>query len=122
MEFGKGAFEGEYSFPSRFESTPGNSPEELLGAAHAGCFSMALSGILNSAGFSPQRIETSAHVHLNPVEGGFAITKIELSTKATIPNIDETTFQKLAEDAKKNCPVSKALAGVAEISLIAKLL
>jgi len=122
MSFGGGAFEGEYSFPSRFETAPGNSPEELLGAAHAGCFSMALSGILNKAGYTPTRIETSAKVHIDAVEGGVAITKIELSTEAVIPGIDEATFLLLAEDAKNNCPVSAALAAVKEITLTAKLL
>jgi osmotically inducible protein OsmC len=121
MSFGGGAFEGAYSFPSRFDTASGNSPEELLGAAHAGCFSMALSGVLQDAGYTPHRIDTTAQVHLNPVTGGFAITKIILTTKADIPKIDAATFEKLAEDAKKNCPVSKALAGVAEITLKATL-
>ena len=121
MTFGGGAFEGAYSFPSRFETAPGNSPEELLAAAHAGCFSMALSGVLNHAGYTPNRIETSAHIYLEAVEGGAAITKIELSTAAEIPNIDEETFTQLAEEAKKTCPVSKALAGVPVIMLKVKL-
>lgn len=120
MKLGSGAFEGRYSFPSRFESGPGTNPEELIGAAHAGCFSMALSAGLSKAGFTPTRVHTTAKVHLEQVEGGFAITKIELATEAQIPGIDNPTFQQQAEAAKKNCPVSKALAGTA-ITLTAKL-
>ena len=120
MKLGSGAFEGRYSFPSRFESGPGTNPEELIGAAHAGCFSMALSAGLSKAGFTPRRVHTTAKVYLEPVEGGFGITMIELQTEAQIPGIDEATFQQQAEGAKKNCPVSKALAGT-HISLVAKL-
>lgn len=121
MKLGSGAFEGAYSFPSRFEAGPGTNPEELIGAAHAGCFSMALSAGLGEAGFTPTRIFTRAKVHLDAAAGGFAISRIELETEAEIPNIDAATFQQQAETAKKNCPVSKALAGT-EISLVAKLL
>jgi osmotically inducible protein OsmC len=121
MKLGSGAFEGPYSFPSRFESGAGTNPEELIGAAHAGCFSMALSAGLAKAGFIPTRVHTTAKVHLEPVEGGFAITKIELATEAQIPGIDNSTFQQQAEAAKKGCPVSKALAGTA-ITLTAKLI
>jgi osmotically inducible protein OsmC len=120
MKLGSGAFEGRYSFPSRFESGQGTNPEELIGAAHAGCFSMALAAGLSKAGFTPARVHTTAKVHLEQVEGGFAITKIELATEAQIPGIDNPTFQQQAEAAKKNCPVSKALAGTA-ITLTAKL-
>jgi len=120
MKLGSGAFEGRYSFPSRFESGQGTNPEELIGAAHAGCFSMALAAGLSKAGFTPSRVHTTAKVHLEQVEGGFAITKIELATEAQIPGIDNSTFQQQAEAAKKNCPVSKALAGTA-ITLTAKL-
>jgi osmotically inducible protein OsmC len=120
VKLGSGAFEGPYSFASRFEEASGTNPEELIGAAHAGCFSMALSGGLTRAGFSPKRIETTAKVHLGPVEGGFAITLIELDTTASVPDIDEKAFLELAEGAKKNCPVSKALAATA-ITLNAKL-
>jgi osmotically inducible protein OsmC len=120
MKLGSGAFEGRYSFPSRFESGQGTNPEELIGAAHAGCFSMALSAGLSKAGFTPTRIHTTAKVHLEQVEGGFAITKIELATEAQIPGIDNLLFQQQAEAAKNNCPVSKALAGTA-ITLTAKL-
>lgn len=120
MKLGSGAFEGRYSFVSRFESGSGTNPEELIGAAHAGCFSMALSAGLSKAGFTPTRVHTKAKVHLEPVEGGFGITRIELETEAQVPGIDAATFQQQAEGAKKNCPVSKALAGT-QIALTAKL-
>lgn len=120
VKLGSGAFEGPYSFASRFEEGTGTNPEELIGAAHAGCFSMALAAGLSKAGISPKRIATTAKVHLGQVEGGFAITSIELNTTAEVPGIDEKTFLEHAEDAKKNCPVSKALAGT-EIKLSAKL-
>lgn len=120
MKLGSGAFEGRYSFPSRFESGPGTNPEELIGAAQAGCFSMALSAGLSRAGFTPTRIHTTATVHLEKVGEGFQITRIELQTEAQIPGIDDKTFQEQAETAKKNCPVSKALAGP-QISLKARL-
>lgn len=117
MKLGSGAFEGPFSFASRFESGPGTNPEELLGAAHAGCFSMALSAALTTAGFIPRRIATTATVHL---DAGPKISLIELETEADVPKLDEAAFQRYAEDAKKNCPVSKALTGV-EIRLKAKL-
>lgn len=120
MKLGSGAFEGRYSFPSRFESGQGTNPEELIAAAHAGCFSMALSAGLGRAGLTPARIHTVARVQLEKVGEGFAITRIELETEAQIPGIDDPTFQEHAEGAKKNCPVSKALAGP-EITLKAKL-
>jgi osmotically inducible protein OsmC len=121
MKLGSGAYEGAYSYVSRFESGPGTNPEELIGAAHAGCFSMALAAGLSKAGFTPTRVHTTAKVHLEPVEGGFGITKIELETEAQVPGIDAAAFQQQAEGAKKNCPVSKALAGT-QISLTARLL
>jgi osmotically inducible protein OsmC len=120
MRLGSGAYEGKYSFGSRFEEDPGANPEELIAAAHAGCFSMALSAGLGRAGFSPQSVQTSARAHLERVGEGFQITRIELSTEAAVPGIDEATFLEHAEGAKANCPVSQALAGV-EISLDAKL-
>jgi osmotically inducible protein OsmC len=120
MKLGSGAYEGEYSFPSRFESGKGTNPEELIAAAHAGCFSMALSAGLGKAGFTPKQIRTTAIVHLNKVGEGFEINQIELKTEAEIPNIDEATFKKEAESAKANCPVSKLYKG-AQISLIATL-
>ncbi len=117
MKVGSGVYQGPYTFASRFESGPGTNPEELLGAAHAGCFSMAFSAALAAAGFSPRRISTTATVHL---EAGPAITLIELTTEADVPKVDEAAFLRIAEDAKKNCPVSKALAGT-EIRLKATL-
>ena len=120
MKTGSGAYEGGYSFGSRFEEDPGTNPEELIAAAHAGCFSMALSVGLERAGYSPQSVQTSAKAHLEKVEDGFAITRIELSTEAVVPEIDDETFQEQANGAKVNCPVSRALAGV-EITLDASL-
>jgi osmotically inducible protein OsmC len=111
VKLGSGAFEGAYSFPSRFESGKGTNPEELIGAAHAGCFSMALAAGLTRAGYTPTRIQTTANVHLDKVGEGFEITTIELDTRAEIPGIDEATFTREAEAAKANCPVSKALKG-----------
>lgn len=110
MKFGSGAFEGAYSFASRFEEGAGTNPEELIGAAHAGCFSMALSNELAQAGFTPQSVETTANVTLDA--GAGAITKINLKVSAKVPDIDNDKFQEFAEGAKNNCPVSKALAGV----------
>ncbi|MGH9321863.1 MAG: OsmC family protein [Vicinamibacteria bacterium] len=120
MKLGSGAFEGAYSFRSRMEEEPGTNPEELIGAAHAGCFSMALSAQLTRAGITPARIHTTARVRFDKVEGGFAITSIDLATEAEAPGVDEATFQRHAQEAKENCPVSKALAGT-QIHLKAKL-
>ena len=111
MRLGSGAFEGNYSFRSRMgDGATGTNPEELIGAAHAGCYSMAFSAALANAGFTPTRVHTTAHVHFNPVEGGFAIGLIDLETEGVVPGIDEATFQRIAQQAKVNCPVSKALA------------
>jgi osmotically inducible protein OsmC len=120
MSFGSGAFDGAYSFASRFEEGTGTNPEELIAAAHAGCFSMALSAGLAKGGFNPESVRTTARVHLEKQEAGFAITRIELDTEAKVPGIDNAKFQEFAEGAKQGCPVSKALAG-AQISLNAKL-
>ena len=120
MRLGSGAFEGNYSFGTRFEETPGTNPEELIGAAHAGCYSMALAGALARAGFPPDRISTTAKVHINKGESGFKITKIELVTEASVPGIDNLTFQDTANATKSACPVSQALADVEEIALDAK--
>ena len=120
VRLGSGAYEGPYSFASRFEEGNGTNPEELIGAAHAGCFSMALAAGLTKAGYSPKRVSTTAKVHLGQAGGGFKITLIELDTEAEIPGIDEQAFQEQAETAKKNCPVSQALAAT-EIKLNAKL-
>src|SRR6195256_434424 len=112
VRLGSGAFEGQYSFASRFEEGPGTNPEELIGAAHAGCFSMALAAGLTKAGHNPTRISTNASVSLEKVGEGFKITTIELNTEGEVPGIDEKTFLEHAETAKKNCPVLQALAGV----------
>jgi lipoyl-dependent peroxiredoxin len=120
MKLGGGGYDGPYSFKSRMESGPGTNPEELIGAAHAGCFSMALSHQLATAGYPPKRIHTNAAVHFDKVEGGFAITGIDLTTEAEVPGIDSAKFQELAEGAKTGCPVSKALAGT-QINLQARL-
>lgn len=117
MKLGSGAYEGPYTFASRFESGPGTNPEELIGAAHAGCFSMFLSALLTGAGFKPARVATSARVHLGE---GPTITLIELTTEAEVPGLSDADLQKHAEAAKKGCPVSKALAGP-EIRLQAQL-
>lgn len=114
------AWEGPYSFASRFESGEGTNPEELIAGAHAGCFSMALSAALGKNGFPPERIATTASVHLEKVGEGFGITRIDLSTDATVPGIDDAKFQEIAGQAKANCPVSKALQAV-EITLDARL-
>jgi osmotically inducible protein OsmC len=120
MALGSGAFKGQYSFQSRFEEAAGTNPEELIAAAHAGCFSMALSGQLTRAGFPPQRIATTANVQLLKQDAGFAITEIQLDTEATVPGIDNAKFQELAGNAKSGCPVSKALSAV-PIKLNARL-
>ena len=120
MELGSGAFKGTYSFASRFESGPGTNPEELIGAAEAGCFSMAFANALSKAGHVPQEISTDAIVHFGGQAGAFSIQKIELNTEGAVPGIDEATFKKIAEDAKQNCPVSKALSAT-QITLQATL-
>jgi lipoyl-dependent peroxiredoxin len=112
IRLGSGAFEGKYSFTSRFESGAGTNPEELLGAAHAACFSMALSAGLAKAGHPPKSVDTSATVHFGKVGDGFAITGIDLVTKGEVPGLANAEFQKFAEDTKKNCIVSKALSAV----------
>jgi osmotically inducible protein OsmC len=116
-----GVLQAQYSFGTRFENGKGTNPEELIGAAHAGCFSMALAAALEKAGKPAKRVHTTAAVRLDKVGDGFGITKIDLETEAEVPGIDEATFQQTAKGAKENCPVSKALAGV-QISLKAKLL
>ena len=120
MKLGSGAFEGAFTYVSRFEEGDGTNPEELIGAAQAGCFSMFLSAVLSNAGFPPTRVQTTAKVHLGTEGGGPTITLIELDTEAVVPNVDEKTFQEHAENSKVNCPVSKALAGP-EIRLNARL-
>jgi len=120
VKLGSGTYEGSYSFSSRFEQGQGTNPEELIAAAHAGCFSMAFAHGLEENGYAPQRIHTLANVHIERSGNGFKITKIELETKADVPNIDQEDFLKLAQAAKSNCPVSQALAGT-DISLQAQL-
>ena len=104
-----GALKGSYSFGTRFENAPGTNPEELIGAAHAACYSMALSAGLGGAGHSPKRIHTTADVTLEKVETGFKITKIVLKTEGEVPGIDAKTFKEFAEKTKTGCPVSQAL-------------
>lgn len=120
MHMESGSYEGPFSFRSRFEDGDGTNPEELIAAAHAGCFSMAFSNVLAEEGFDPKSVDTTADVTLRMLEDGPAITKIELDTTAHVPDIDAETFQDLAAAAKSGCPVSKALAG-AEITLDATL-
>ncbi len=112
MKVGDGVFEGKYSFASRFESGKGTNPEELIGAAHAGCFSMALSMILEQAGYKPEKIATTAKVKVDKIAEGFKITEIDLDTEGRVPGITEEIFREKAEIAKKGCPVSMALTGV----------
>ena len=106
FKVGSGKVSGTYSFPTRFEEAPGTNPEELIGAAHASCFSMALSAGLTKAGHKPTRIRTTAHVQLEKVGEGFGITRIELDTEGDVPGIDQAAFQEAANGAKENCPVS----------------
>jgi lipoyl-dependent peroxiredoxin len=121
MSVASGAYEGPYSFQSRFEEGDGTNPEELIAGAHAGCFSMALSGDLGRAGHQAESVETTATVHLEKVEGGFGITRIVLDTRARVPGIEADEFQRVAEGAKQNCPVSRALGAVDTIELNAEL-
>ena len=121
MRVGTGAFEGPFTFASRFENGKGTNPEELIGAAHAGCFSMALSAALGRAGHDPTSIKTSAKVHLGATEAGPTITQIDLDVEGVVPGIDQAKFQEFAEGAKKGCVVSRALAGVGTVNLTATL-
>ena len=120
MKLGGGAFDGAYSFSSRFEEGTGTNPEELIGAALAGCFSMALAHGLSQSGYTPNQIHTTARVKIEKLEDGFKITSIALDTEARVPGIGEQAFIEKAEITKKTCPVSKALTGT-EIKLQAKL-
>lgn len=120
LKLGSGAYEGQYSFSSRFESGTGTNPEELIAAAHAGCYSMALSAGLGKAGFTPKRIHTTAKVSLDKVGEGFKITKITLVTEAEVPGVDDAAFQDIATKTKAGCPVSQALSAT-PIELEAKL-
>lgn len=120
MALGSGAFQGAYSFMSRFEEGTGTNPEELVGAAHAGCFSMALSGALGKEGFKPQSVKTEATVNLVKDDSGFSVKEIDLECEAQVPDIDEAKFMEIAESAKQNCPISRLLTGAA-IKLNARL-
>ena len=121
IKFGSGAFEGPYSFNSRFgDDTIATNPEELIAAAHAGCYTMAFSGFLGRAGYEATSIETKAVVHLEKEGDGFVIPKIDLITEASVPNVSEEEFQQIAKTAKEKCPVSRVLA-TAEITLNATL-
>jgi osmotically inducible protein OsmC len=120
VHLGSGAWEGQFNFSSRFESGKGTNPEELIAAAHAGCFSMALSAGLSGAGYTVDTIHTTAKVKVDPVAGGFEITHIDLITEAKVSGIDKETFDKIAADTKAGCPVSKALKAV-PIDLDARL-
>lgn len=121
MALGSGSYTGPYSFVSRFESGSGTNPEELIGAAHAGCFSMALAAALGRAGITPKSIRTTAKVHLGTSEAGPTITRIDLETEGEVPGIDQATFQQHAEGARKGCVISRALGGVKDITLNATL-
>jgi osmotically inducible protein OsmC len=118
---GKGGFTSNYSFKSRFEEGEGTNPEELVAAAHASCFSMALSKALADAGHAPNSVDTAATVHLDKTDAGFTVTRIDLDTTGDVPGIDSAEFGQLAEGAKANCPISRLLSPGAEITLSAKL-
>jgi lipoyl-dependent peroxiredoxin len=118
---GDGVFSGSYSFQSRFEEGEGTNPEELIAAAHAACFSMAFANILAEAGHTADSVKTTAKVQLRPLDGKPTIASIELDVEGSVPGIDEVTFSEHAEAAKAGCPVSRALAGVPEITLNARL-
>ena len=122
MSVASGAYEGPYTFQSRFQEGDGTNPEELIAGAHAGCFSMALSGDLGKAGYEPESVETTATVHLELGDGPPTLARIVLDTRARVPGIEDAEFQEIAEGAKQNCPVSRALAAVETIELKAELL
>lgn len=121
VKVGDGVFEGNYSYSSRFEDGEGTNPEELLGAAHAGCFAMALSLVLTEADHPPESINAEARVHLRIVGGLPTIAKIDLDVTGSVPGLEEDAFRSYAEEAKDGCVVSRALAGVPEITLDAHL-
>ncbi len=121
MNVGEGSWEGKFSAKSRFEGGEGSSPEELIAAAHAGCFSMAFSHALAESGYEPEQVNTKAEATIEKVEGGFAITKIHLTTKGKVKDIEEDKFMEIANEAKENCPVSKALKQGVDITMDASL-
>lgn len=118
---GKGGYEADYSFSSRFEEGEGANPEELIGAAHASCFSMAFAKVLTDAGHPPTSVDTSAQVRFEKTDAGFTVTRIDLDTVGDVPGVDEVEFGKLAETAKENCPISRLLKPGVEITLAARL-
>jgi osmotically inducible protein OsmC len=118
---GDGVFEGPYSYESRFAEGQGTNPEQLIAAAHAGCFTMALSSILSAAGHAPDSVHTTARIHLRNIDGAPTLTRVDLDTEGHVTGIDEQQFQGYADEAKAICPVSRALAGIPEIVLSAKL-
>jgi osmotically inducible protein OsmC len=121
LEVGDGVFSGAYSYASRFEEGEGTNPEELIAAAHAACFSMALSNILATNDHVPDSVRTRARVHLRPVDGAPTLARIDLETEGRVPGLDEEGFRRFAEEAKQGCPVSRALGGVPEIEVTARL-
>jgi lipoyl-dependent peroxiredoxin len=118
---GEGVFEGPYSYDSRFGEGQGTNPEQLIAAAHAGCFTMALSSILSGAGHAPDSVHTSARVQLRNIDGAPTLARIDLDTEGRVTGVDEQQFQRYADEAKATCPVARALAGIPEIVLTAKL-
>jgi lipoyl-dependent peroxiredoxin len=121
LRVGDGVFSGSYSFASRFEEGEGTNPEELIAAAHASCFAMALSNTLAAEGHAPESVRTQARVHLRNLDGVPTIAQVDLEVDGDVPGIDEDQFRSYAEQAKRDCPVSRALAGVPEINLTARL-
>src|SRR6202165_2950519 len=119
---GDGVLEGAYSYETRFGEAAGTNPEQLLAAAHSGCFTMALANVLSAAGHPPRSLRTNAQVQLRNLDGAVTLARIDLETDGEVPGIDERQFQTYAEAAKRDCPVSRALAGIPEIVLTAKLL
>jgi lipoyl-dependent peroxiredoxin len=118
---GKGGFQGNYSYKSRFEEGEGTNPEELVAAAHAGCFSMAFAKGLSDAGFPPTSLETTANLHFDKTDAGMTVTRIDLDSVGVVPGIDEAQFAKVAEAAKQNCPISRLLSPAAQITLAVTL-
>jgi lipoyl-dependent peroxiredoxin len=121
LQTGKGGLSGNYSAKSRFEEGEGTNPEELIGAAHAACYSMAFSKALADAGYPPNSVDTTATVHFDKTDAGWTVTGIDLATVGDVPGVDAAEFQKLAEGAKENCPISRLLAPGAQITLDATL-
>ena len=118
---GNGVFQGAYSYGSRFGEEEGTNPEQLIAAAHAACFTMALSNILSAAGYAPESLRTNARVQLRNIDGAPTLARIDLDVEGQVANVDQRQFQAYADEAKRVCPVSRALAGIPEIALTAKL-